>query len=26
VVLEHSSSTWTGGVEQWRLIAWNRIV
>ena len=25
VVLEHSSSTWTGGVEQWRLIAWNRI-
>ena len=25
VVLEHSASTWTGGVEQWRLIAWNRI-
>jgi probable phosphoglycerate mutase len=26
VVLEHAASTWTGGVEQWRLIAWNRIV
>jgi broad specificity phosphatase PhoE len=25
VVLEHSASTWTGGVEQWRLMAWNRI-
>ena len=25
VVLEHSASAWTGGVEQWRLIAWNRI-
>ena len=25
VVLEHSASTWTGGVEQWRLTAWNRI-
>ena len=25
VVLEHSASTWTGGLEQWRLIAWNRI-
>ena len=25
VVLEHSASTWTGGAEQWRLIAWNRI-
>ncbi len=26
VVLEHSASTWTGGMEQWRLIAWNRVV
>ncbi len=25
VVLDHSASTWTGGVEQWRLMAWNRI-
>ena len=25
VVLEHSASTWTGGHEQWRLVAWNRI-
>ena len=26
VVLEHSASTWTGGVERWRLTAWNRVV
>jgi broad specificity phosphatase PhoE len=26
VVLEHAASTWTGGVEQWRLTAWNRVV
>jgi probable phosphoglycerate mutase len=26
VVLEHAASTWTGGVEQWRLVAWNRVV
>ena len=26
VELEHSSSTWTGGVERWRLTAWNRVV
>lgn len=26
VVLEHSASTWTGGVERWRLAAWNRVV
>ena len=25
VVLEHASSTWTGGLEMWRLTAWNRI-
>lgn len=25
VVLEHAASTWAGGVEQWRLIAWNRV-
>ena len=25
VVLEHAASTWTGGVERWRLIAWNRV-
>ena len=25
VVLEHSASTWTGGVERWRLAAWNRV-
>ncbi len=25
VVLDHSASTWSGGVEQWRLTAWNRI-
>jgi broad specificity phosphatase PhoE len=26
VVLEHGVSTWTGGVERWRLAAWNRVV
>jgi probable phosphoglycerate mutase len=26
VVLEHSASTWTGGVVRWRLAAWNRVV
>jgi broad specificity phosphatase PhoE len=26
VVLEHSASTWTGGVVRWRLTAWNRVV
>jgi probable phosphoglycerate mutase len=26
VVLEHAASTWTGGVERWRLAAWNRVV
>jgi glucosyl-3-phosphoglycerate phosphatase len=26
VVLEHSASTWTGGVERWRMAAWNRVV
>jgi broad specificity phosphatase PhoE len=26
VVLEHSVSAWTGGVERWRLAAWNRVV
>ena len=26
VVLEHSPSTWTGGVVRWRLAAWNRVV
>lgn len=26
VVLEHSESAWTGGVERWRLAAWNRVV
>jgi probable phosphoglycerate mutase len=26
IELEHSSSTWTGGVERWRLMAWNRVV
>ncbi|GAA5118016.1 histidine phosphatase family protein [Alloalcanivorax gelatiniphagus] len=26
VELEHSASTWTGGVERWRLVAWNRVV
>ena len=26
VELEHSASTWTGGVERWRLTAWNRVV
>lgn len=26
VELEHSASTWTGGVERWRLMAWNRVV
>jgi probable phosphoglycerate mutase len=25
VELEHSGSTWTGGVERWRLMAWNRV-
>lgn len=25
VVLEHAASTWTGGVERWRLTAWNRV-
>ena len=25
VVLEHSASTWTGGVERWRMTAWNRV-
>ena len=25
VVLEHAAATWTGGVERWRLSAWNRI-
>jgi glucosyl-3-phosphoglycerate phosphatase len=26
VVLEHAASAWTGGVERWRLAAWNRVV
>lgn len=26
IELEHSASTWTGGVERWRLMAWNRVV
>ena len=26
VVLEHATSAWTGGVERWRLAAWNRVV
>ena len=26
VELEHSASTWTGGVTRWRLTAWNRVV
>ena len=26
IELEHSASTWTGGVERWRLTAWNRVV
>ena len=26
VELEHSTSAWTGGVERWRLAAWNRVV
>ena len=26
VVLEHSASTWTGGVARWRMMAWNRVV
>ncbi len=26
VELEHSASAWTGGVERWRLAAWNRVV
>jgi probable phosphoglycerate mutase len=26
VELEHSASAWTGGVERWRLAAWNRSV
>ena len=26
VELEHSASTWTGGEERWRLMAWNRVV
>ena len=25
IELEHSASLWTGGVERWRLMAWNRI-
>ena len=25
IELEHSASTWTGGVERWRLTAWNRV-
>ncbi len=25
VELEHSASTWTGGVARWRLMAWNRV-
>ncbi|NPC43115.1 histidine phosphatase family protein [Nocardioides sp. zg-1230] len=25
IVLEHSASTWTGGVVRWRLTAWNRV-
>jgi glucosyl-3-phosphoglycerate phosphatase len=25
IVLEHSASTWTGGVVRWRLAAWNRV-
>ncbi|WP_210504187.1 histidine phosphatase family protein [Nocardioides xinjiangensis] len=26
VELEHAASTWTGGAERWRLMAWNRVV
>jgi probable phosphoglycerate mutase len=26
IELEHSASTWTGGVPRWRLTAWNRVV
>lgn len=26
VQLEHATSAWTGGVERWRLAAWNRVV
>jgi glucosyl-3-phosphoglycerate phosphatase len=26
VQLEHATSVWTGGVERWRLAAWNRVV
>ena len=26
VELEHATSAWTGGVERWRLAAWNRVV
>lgn len=26
IELEHSASTWTGGIERWRLTAWNRVV
>ena len=26
VVLEHAVSAWTGGMERWRLEAWNRVV
>ena len=26
IELEHSASTWTGGVTRWRLTAWNRVV
>ena len=24
--LEHTTSTWAGGIERWRLAAWNRVV